>query len=192
LQHLPSRQRAVLILRDVLGFSAREVAEMLDASAPSIDSALQRAHRTVEQRLPEQSQQATLRSLGDRRLQEIVGAYVDAWEQGDIDALASLLAQDARLAMPPIPTWFSGREAVLAFLAERVPAGAGRRRLLPIAANGAPAFAQYAWIDAERRLAPHGITVLTLDGDRIAEITAFLTPEAFPRFGLPPTLDRRA
>jgi RNA polymerase sigma-70 factor (ECF subfamily) len=183
LQHLPARQRAVLILRDVLGFSAREVAEALDSAPTAVDSALQRAHRSVEQRLPAQSQQATLRALGDERLSQLVGNYVDAWERGDIDAVVAMLAQDARITMPPIPTWFSGRSAVAAFLSERVLNG-NTWRLVPVRANGAPAFGQYIWDAPKGRLIPHGITVLTLRGAEIEELTAFLTPAAFAQFGL--------
>src|SRR5256714_9082552 len=147
LQHLPGRQRAALILRDVLGFSAREVAATLDASPASVDSLLQRAHKSVEQRLPAQSQQATLRALGDERLSELVRGYVDAWERGDIDAVVAMLAEDARITMPPIPTWYWGRDAVAAFLAEQAPLAGRPRRLLPVRANGQPAFGQYAWAE---------------------------------------------
>jgi RNA polymerase sigma-70 factor (ECF subfamily) len=190
LQHLPARQRAVLILRDVLGFSAREVAETLETSPASVDSALQRAHKSVEQRLPAQSQQATLRALGDARLSELVGGYVDAWERGDIDAVVAMLAQDARITMPPIPTWYRGRDAVAAFLTERVLGAQRPRRLLPVSSNGAPAFGQYSWDEEKGRLLAHGIIVLTLKGEQIEEITAFLDPEAFARFGLPSELSR--
>lgn len=185
LQHLPGRQRAVLILRDVLGFSAREVAETLDSSPASVDSALQRAHRSVEQRLPAQSQQATLRALGDDRLSQLVGGYVDAWERGDIEAVVAMLADDGRVTMPPIPTWYRGREAARAFLTERVLRGGRPRRLLPVGANGQPAFGQYFWDETEESLTAHGITVLTIEGGQIEEITAFLTPGAFVHFGLP-------
>jgi RNA polymerase sigma-70 factor (ECF subfamily) len=188
LQHLPARQRAVLILRDVLGFSAREVAETLDSAPTAIDSALQRAHQSVEQRLPARSQQATLRALGDERLSQLVGSYVDAWERADIDAVVAMLAQDARITMPPIPTWYEGRSAVSAFLAGRVLARPRQWRLIPVRANGAPAFGQYLWDAAEGRLVPHGITVLSLRGVEIEEITAFLSPAAFARFGLPEEL----
>ncbi|MHB8233097.1 MAG: sigma-70 family RNA polymerase sigma factor [Solirubrobacteraceae bacterium] len=188
LQHLPARQRAVLILRDVLGFSAREVAETLDSSPASIDSALQRAHKSVEQRLPQRSQQATLRELGDKRLSALVGGYVDAWERSDIDAVVAMLTHDARITMPPIPTWYRGRDAVRTFLSERVLAGDRPRRLLPVRANGAQAFGQYFWDEPSGRLLPHGITVLTLRGAEIEEMTAFLTPDAFARFGLPAEL----
>jgi RNA polymerase sigma-70 factor (ECF subfamily) len=190
LQHLPARQRAVLILRDVLGFSAREAADALEATPASIDSALQRAHRTVDARLPERSQQATLRTLGDEALRRIVDRFVAAWERADVDAVVAMLADGATLSMPPVPTWFQGREAIAAFLA-RVPlAGRPRWRLVPTSANGQPAFGAYRW-DAERNaFAAREIIVITLDRDRIAEITAFLSSEPFERFGLPALLDR--
>jgi RNA polymerase sigma-70 factor (ECF subfamily) len=179
LQHLPGRQRAALILRDVLGFSAREVAETLEASPASVDSLLQRAHKSVEQRLPAQSQQATLRTLGDERLSELVGGYVDAWERGDIDAVVAMLAEDARVTMPPIPTWYRGRDAVAAFLGEQAPLAGRSRRLLAARANGQPAFGQYAWDEHAGRFRAYGVTVLTLKGEQIQEITAFLSIEAF-------------
>jgi RNA polymerase sigma-70 factor (ECF subfamily) len=185
LQHLPAKQRAVLILRDVLGFSAREVAETLGTTPVSVDSALQRAHRSVDERLPERSQQAALRALGDQRLTELVEVYVDAWERADIDAVVALLAQDAVIAMPPLPTWYRGRDAVAAFLARRLPPGESRWRLLPISANGQVAFGQYLWSPERNRFAAHGITVLALRGEQIAELTAFLDPHAFASFGLP-------
>ncbi len=184
LQHLPARQRAVLILRDVLGFSAREVAETLRATPASVDSALQRAHRSVDERLPSRSQQATLRSLGDQRLAELVGVYVDAWERADIEAVVALLAQDALIAMPPIPTWYRGRDAVGDFLARRVLAGERSWRLMPTHANGQVALAQYRWDGEDERFAVHGILVLTLRGEQIAELTAFLEPRALAPFGL--------
>jgi RNA polymerase sigma-70 factor (ECF subfamily) len=188
LQHLPPRQRAVLILRDVLGYSAREAAEVLDATPASIDTALQRAHRTVDERLPEQGQQETLRTLDDAALRRVVDGYVDAWEREDIDALAALLTDEAVFAMPPQATWFRGREAVAEFLGT-VPMGRGYRwRLIPIRANGQLAFGHYMWSEELGAFAAHGINVLTLDGDRIAEITLFRDPEAFARFGLPEEL----
>jgi RNA polymerase sigma-70 factor, ECF subfamily len=188
LQHLPARQRAVLILRDVLGFSAREVADALDSAPTAVDSVLQRARKSVEQRLPARSQQATLRALGDERLSQLVGGYVDAWERADIDSVVAMLTQDARITMPPIPTWYRGRSAVAAFLAERVLDGNKAQRLLPVRANGAPAFGQYIWDAAKGRLIPHGITVLSLRGAEIEELTAFLTPGVFAQFGLPDEL----
>jgi RNA polymerase sigma-70 factor, ECF subfamily len=190
LQHLPARQRAVLILRDVLGLSAREVADALEATPASIDSALQRAHRTVDARLPARSQQATLRTLGDEAMRRIVDRFVAAWERADVDAVVAMLADGATLSMPPIPTSYQGREAIAAFLARGPLAGRSRWRLVPTHANGQPAFGAYRW-DAEQSFFAAGeIIVITLDGDWIAEITAFLSAEPFERFGLPALLDR--
>jgi RNA polymerase sigma-70 factor, ECF subfamily len=189
LQHLPASQRAVLVLREVLGFSAREVADTLGTSVASVNSALQRARKAVDERLPEASQQATVRSLGDHRLRVLVDAYVDAWERGDVDAVAAMLADDATIAMPPLATWFRGADAVAAFLAEwafgpRLREG----RLLPVHANGQVAFGAYRWQAEAREYRPHGLVVLTLRGDRIAGITGFIAPALFARFGLPDRL----
>jgi RNA polymerase sigma-70 factor, ECF subfamily len=178
LQHLPARQRAVLILRDVLGFSGAEVAETLETTPESVYSLLQRAHKTVDERLPEQTQQATLAALGDERLRELVERYIDAWESGDVDAVVSMLTEDAILTMPPRPTWFAGREAVREFIIRLPLRRPGRVRLVPTRANGQVAFGQ--WIDGE----PHSILVITLRGDRVAEMEAFVEPELFSRFGL--------
>jgi RNA polymerase sigma-70 factor (ECF subfamily) len=188
LQHLPAQQRAVLILRDVLGFSGAEVADALDTNADAVYSALQRAHKTVEQRLPEQTQQATLRSLGDDGLREMVEGYVDAWERHDVDALAAKLAEDAALTMPPVPTWFRGRDAIVAFLKERPLREGLRWRVLATTANGQPAFAHYLWTDEAQAFVASEVAVLTLDGDEIAELTAFRDPALFERFGLPDRL----
>src|SRR6476660_5008507 len=118
LQHLPANQRAALILREVLGFSAREVAESLETTVASVNSALQRARETVDERMPDQSQQATLRSLGDERLREVVEGYMDAMDRCDVDAVIAMLADDAAWSMPPMSTWYRGREALVAFLTE--------------------------------------------------------------------------
>jgi RNA polymerase sigma-70 factor, ECF subfamily len=185
LQHLPAQQRAVLILRDVLGFSGAEVAETLDTNPDAVYSALQRAHKTVEQRLPERSQQATLRSLGEDGLRDVVQGYVDAWERGDVDALAARLAEDAVFAMPPEPTWFRGHDAIAAFLRAKPMREGYRWRVIPTSANGQPAFAHYIWSDEANAFVAEGLAVLTLDGDRIAELTVFREPELFERFGLP-------
>ena len=189
LQHLPPRQRAALILREVLGFSARETAEALDTTPVSIDSALQRAHKTIEKRLPEQSQQAALRALDDARLRELVDGYMEAWESADVSAIAAMLADDAMLAMPPWREWYAGREAIADFLA-RFPLGQGpRARLAPTRANGQPAFAHYYWDADAEAFIPHAIHVLGLRGDRIQDITIFRTPEVFARFGLPERIE---
>jgi RNA polymerase sigma-70 factor, ECF subfamily len=186
LQHLPARQRAVLILRDVLGFSARETAEALETTPTGVDGALQRAHKAVDERLPERSQQAVLGSLGDARLREIVDRFVDAWERGDVGAVVAMLASDVALTMPPLPTWYRGLEAIAAFLEREVLRSDKRWRLVPIRANGQLAFGNYRW-DAEREtFAPRSISVLTLDDqERIADHTTFLDPELVTRFGLP-------
>jgi RNA polymerase sigma-70 factor (ECF subfamily) len=185
LQHLPARQRAVLILRDVLGFSARETATALETTPVSVDSALQRAHKTADQRLPEQSQQATLRSLGDGALRQVVERYVTAWERNDVDAVVAMLADDAKMTMPPLPTWYRGREQVAIFLGGGPLAGATCWRLIPVRANGQLAFFAYAWDDKTQAFMPHAVNVLTLRGAQIQEITAFLTPDAFRGFDLP-------
>ncbi len=188
LQHLPPRQRAVLILRDVLGFSGQEVADALETTPASVYSALQRAHKSVEERLPVQSQQAAQRSLGDVALRDLVDSYVDAWQRGDVDAVVAMLTEDASLAMPPIPTWYSGREAVAEFL-RGWPLGAGRRwRLLPVRANGQLALAHYIWSDERERFVAHSVNVLGVRGAQIAEIIAFLEPEWVARYGLPDEL----
>jgi RNA polymerase sigma-70 factor (ECF subfamily) len=183
LQHLPARQRAVLILRDVLGFTAAEVADALDTTTISVYSALQRAHKAVDERLPERSQQAALGALGDERIRRIVEDYVDAWQRGDVDAIVDMLAEDATMAMPPLPTWYGGRDALSVFLRGWPLADGLRWHVVPVRANGQLAFGHYLWNGT--RFIPHGLNVLTMRGDRIGEITAFLTPEAFRYFGLP-------
>ena len=185
LQHLPPRQRAVLILRDVLGFSARETADALETTPVSIDSALQRAHKAVDARVPKQSQQTTLRQLGDVTVRDLVDRYVAAWERNDVDALVALLADDARMTMPPLPSWYAGRDAIRAFLRGWPFSGAKRWRLVPARANAQLAFGGYTWDEETRTFRPHEVSVLTLRGAEIEEITAFLTPDAFARFGLP-------
>jgi RNA polymerase sigma-70 factor (ECF subfamily) len=187
LQHLPPRQRAVLLLRDVLGFSAREVAEALETTTASVNSALQRARGAVRERVPARSQQETLRSLGDARLRELVQRYVDAWERNDIEAIRALLVEDAIFAMPPFPSWWQGRDAVLAVFAA---AGAPRLRHIHTRANGQPAVAWYMWHPGREVYAASALEVITVDDGRIAQITAFVSPALFGRFGLPDALQR--
>jgi RNA polymerase sigma-70 factor, ECF subfamily len=189
LQLLPARQRAVLILREVLGFSGDEVAEALDTTPASVYSALQRAHRTVDERLPAQSQQSTLRTLGDAGLRAVVDGYVDAWERGDVSALAAMLTDDATFAMPPHATWFHGRDAIASFLA-RVPMQGGRGwPAAPTWANGQLAFAHWR-LEDDGGASPHSVSVLTLRGERIEAITAFLIPALVDRFGVTPPISR--
>jgi RNA polymerase sigma-70 factor, ECF subfamily len=187
LQHLPANQRAVLILRDVLGFSAREVSERLDTSVASVNSALQRARKTVDERLPERSQQATLRALGDERVRALVDAYVDAWARRDVEAIAALLAEDAVFSMPPWPAWWQGRETIAGF-ANATHDECPEARMVPITANGQPALAGYLLDSKTGQYCAAAIDVLTLEGGLVKEITAFGTPELFPRFGLPTEL----
>jgi RNA polymerase sigma-70 factor (ECF subfamily) len=188
LQHLPAKQRAVLILRDVLGFSAREVGEIIEISPAAVDSSLQRAHRTVDDRLPDRSQQTTLRTLGDERVREIVARFITAWESADVAAVVSLLAEDATFAMPPQSNWFRGRDAIAAFFAAR-PLGSGLRwRMQPIEANGQTALAQYVWSEPDGSFVAEAITLLSIDDGAISEITAFRTPRMFAGFGLPVAL----
>jgi RNA polymerase sigma-70 factor (ECF subfamily) len=186
LQHLPARQRAVLILRDVLGFSARETADALDMNPAAVDSAMQRAKKTVEARLPARSQQATLRSIGDAELRAIVDGYMDAWERSDVDALAAMLAEEAAFTMPPQPMWFRGRDAIAAFLAAIPLADSMRWRVVPTSANGQLAFGHYYW-DGDGYVG-EGIAVLTLRGTEIEDVTVFRTPALLERFGLPARL----
>ena len=175
LQHLPATQRAVLILRDVLGFSARETAEVLDTTTASVNSALQRARDTVEKRLPERSQQETLRELGDAEVRALVESYVDAWERQDVEAVVSMLSDDAAFAMPPLRSWFQGREAITAFLRRQPLSGAWRWRAVRACANGQEALGYYTWspeIGAYQRFA---LNVLTFGGREIVAVDAFLT-----------------
>ena len=187
LQRLPPTQRAVLIMREVLGFSAREVSETLETTVASVNSALQRARKSVDERRPERSQQATLRSLGDGRVRELVEAYIEAWRRGDVDALRALLAEDVVFSMPPWASWWRGRETVAHF-AEHAVEFCAPARTVPTRANGQPAIAYYALDEATGRHLATAIDVLTLDGAQITEITAFVSPELFPSFGLPAEL----
>jgi RNA polymerase sigma-70 factor, ECF subfamily len=184
LQHLPARQRAVLILRDVLGFSGAEVATALDTTPASVYSLLQRAHATLDERLPDRSQQATLRSLGDEELSAVVNRFVDAWSRGDVDSVAEMLTETASLAMPPTATWLRGRDTIATFLGRTALDGTRSWRMLPTTANGQPAMAAYLR-DASGHYVPYGVTVLTLAADGIAEVNTFRDPSAPERFGLP-------
>jgi RNA polymerase sigma-70 factor (TIGR02960 family) len=178
LQHLPPNQRATLVLREVLEFSAAETAELLDTSVPAVNSALQRAKLAVKERVPPQSQQTTLAQLGDAARQTLVRAYIDAWAQQDAGALVALLTEDARFTMPPIPSWFDGREAVVRFFTQ--PVFRTPWRLEPVWVSGQLAFAAYQGPDF--RLS--ALNVVTLRGDRIAELTGFLDPAVHAFFSL--------
>ena len=181
LQHLPATQRAVLILREVLGFSAAEVGETLETTVASVNSALQRARKAVEEKLPEQSQQATLRSLGDRKLREIVEGYMDAMQRGDVDKVVSMLAADAAWSMPPLAAWFTGLEGIRGFLVFGPLSGEWRWRHVATHANGQPASGAYAWDDEAGVYRAFALDVLTLEGPRIKAITSFITRSTHSR-----------
>jgi RNA polymerase sigma-70 factor (ECF subfamily) len=142
----------------------------------------------VDERLPSQTQQETLRLLGDNELSRLVERYVAAWERNDVDAVVSMLAEDARMTMPPLPSWYSGREQVAAFLRGYALADSKRWQLIPTSANGQPALAGYLWEEPTEAFMPYCLYVLTLREGQIEEITAFVSPEAFQGFGLPESI----
>jgi RNA polymerase sigma-70 factor, ECF subfamily len=188
LQKLPPLQRAVLLLREVVGLSAAETADQLGgASVASVNSALQRARAAVRGGLPDRSQQSTLHALGDQRTRAIVEKYVDAMERGDADTLVSMLTEDATWSMPPIPTWFAGHEPVREFLV-RYPL-AERWKHLPTRANGQLAVGCYLLGPDTGGYLPAVIDVLTLEGDKVRSVVGFHAgAEVFARFGLPAEL----
>jgi RNA polymerase sigma-70 factor (ECF subfamily) len=181
LQHLPPTQRAVLILRLVLGFSAKETAESLGTTVASVNSALQRARAAVDERVPEQSQQATLRALGEPEVRAMVDRYVDAWERCDIDAFAAMLAEDATFAMPPLASWYRGRSAIARWAAGWPLSGAWRWRVARTTANAQPALGFYAWNDDDRGYRPFALNVLSFRGEHVRDVTAFIARSAEPR-----------
>lgn len=185
LQHLPARQRAALLLCEVLAFPAAEAAAMLDTTVPSVTSALQRARRTLRGR--DVSQQDAHRSLGDAGVRDLARRYTAAWEAGDVDAIVAMLTDDARYAMPPVPAWFAGRAAIREFLVQGPLTS--RWRFRPARANGQLAFATYLRDRPDAPWVAGGLDVLALRGDRIAEVVSFLDAEVFVAFGLPTILD---
>jgi RNA polymerase sigma-70 factor (ECF subfamily) len=185
LQHLPGNQRAALLLFEVLGFSAAEIATTMNTSITSVNSALARARRVIADRVPARSQQQTLRKIDDARVRQIVAGFSNALERGDADALVALLTADVTWSMPPMPHWYHGIEAVTDF-AVRIPLDhCPSWRHLPTSANGQPAVAFYLGDDDSGPHLAWSITVLTLRGEQIAEITSFLGAEHFAPFGLP-------
>jgi RNA polymerase sigma-70 factor (ECF subfamily) len=185
LQHLPGTQRAVLILREVLEFSAAEVAGILDTTPAAVNSALQRARKAVEERVPPATQQAELDALGPDGQRQLLDALVAAWERADVAALLELLAEDARFTMPPLPAWFLGREDVGRFLERML---ATPWRLVPVRANGQLAVACYQGEPDGDRFRLGAINVLSLRAGRIVELAGFLDPGVHRRFGLPEEL----
>ncbi len=186
IQLLPPRQRAALLLHDVLGWSAAEGARLLETTVASVNSALQRARATLRQKLPAGPGDVPAAPEGDRRA--LLERYIRCWETADVGGFVSLLREDAVLTMPPWRDWYRGRDALGRFLAmANRPGGPGPFRLLSTAANRQPAFAFYNR-GAGDRWRPHSIAVLTLSGGAIAAMTSFVWPELFRWFGLPEVL----
>jgi RNA polymerase sigma-70 factor (TIGR02960 family) len=181
LQHLPGTQRAVL-LREVLEYSAAEAAEMLGTSVTSVNSALQRAQKTVKERTPA----AEVQRLGEQGLDGLLQRFVSAWERRDIAAMVSLLAEDARFTMPPLPAWFNGRHFALMFFAERV--FQTPWRLQPLRGNGQPGFACYMQQTGDDHFRPGGVVLLRLRDGLIGSIDSFIDPAVCRRFGMPEEL----
>ncbi len=192
IQHLPPRQRAVFILRDVLGWPAAETADVLDMSLPAVKSALQRARPAIKAQLPPRRLDwaPALPPSADERA--LLQRYLAAHEQGDLATFAALLRDDALLTMPPHPIWYAGRATILAFTAEVFdPASLmyhGQWRSLPTSANRQPAAAHYVMLPGETLFRAQVLDVLRIEGGKIAEIMSFV-PELFPSFGLPLTLE---
>jgi len=198
LQHLAANQRAVLILREVLGFSAKETALMLETTVASVNSALQRARAAVADRVPERSQQATLRSLGNDEVRELVGRYVDAWERCDVEAFAAMLAQDATFAMPPMSTWYQTREGIKIWASLSPLTGDWRWKAVVTQANGQPALAFYAFDRESGAYLPFALNLLSFRGREISNVTAFIIrstespdPETYERHPEQPFDERR-
>jgi RNA polymerase sigma-70 factor, ECF subfamily len=189
IQHLPPRPRAVLILRDVLGWSAKDTAALLELTIPSANSALQRARATLKQQLPERRLEWSQGSDPSEHERELVQRYVEATERGDADALAALMREDARFSMPPDPAWYAGRDAVVrgwlegGFGSEAF----GEFRCVTTRANRQPAVACYLRRPGEDDYRAMAIDVLRIEEGQVAEIITFPSG-VFPAFGLPPTV----
>ena len=187
LQFLPPRQRAVLTLRDVLAFRTAEVAEMLDTTSAAVDSTLRRARARLAEAGPVADD---LAEPDEQARRTLLDHYVDAFTRADADELVRLLRADVELEMPPNPTWFTGRRAVIGFLADNV-LGPRKWRMVPTRANDQPAFAVYEHA-GDGRYDPHGIQVLTLIGAHVARITAFIDPALVPTFEAATVSDLRS
>jgi RNA polymerase sigma-70 factor, ECF subfamily len=188
IQHLPPRQRAVLILRDVLGWPAKDMASLLEVSVASVNSALQRARATLRDHLPERRTEWAPSSGPSEAERELLRRYVQAHERADPDALAELLREDARLTMPPHPVWYDGREAILIASRKGFDPEFGRLRSRVAGANRQPAVGHYLRPPGESEYRALALDVLWVESGRVAEINSFVFPELFPAFGLPPTV----
>jgi RNA polymerase sigma-70 factor (TIGR02960 family) len=187
LQHVPPQQRAVLVLRDVLGFRAEEVAAMLETTEPSVNSLLRRARAAFQSRLPAAGRERA--PLPNSKLErDVVGRFADAVEAGDIDGMIALLTDDAWVTMPPEPWEYQGPNAIGVFLRDREVRRGAPLRLVPTRANTQPAFGGYLPIPNGDIARPYAFFVLTLEGDRLSAITWFGDSSVFPHFGLPPML----
>lgn len=186
LQHLPGPQRAALVLCDVMEFSADETASALASSVPAVNSALQRARSNLAKRVSGASQRAELERLGDAGQRELVNAFTTAWQRSDVAALVRLLSEDARLTMPPLPAWFSGRDSVVEFFRQRV--FATPWRLQPIRPNGQLGFACYQRDPSSGAFRLGAINALSLRSGQISWISGFLDPSVHAHFGLPDSL----
>jgi RNA polymerase sigma-70 factor (ECF subfamily) len=184
LQHLPARQRAVLLLREVLQWRASEVAELLGTSVAAVNSALQRARAQLAEAAPREDD--AVAPLTPRQ-QELLDSYVAAFEVKDVTGIVSLLAADVQWEMPPYEAWYRGREDVAQHLERRCPGGPGDFRLLPAPANGQPGLALYLRGD-DGAFHPFCLQVLTFTGDDVTHVATFLDTGLFPAFGLPPAL----
>jgi len=187
LQSLPPRQRAVLILRDVLDWQASEVAELLEVTVSAVNSMLHRARATLEKHYHSRSRETIRDALPAQVTNELLDRYVRAWEEADVDRLVSLLKEEARFAMPPMAGWFQGRSAIRAFISTTILAGEGRGRwhLQPVHVNAQHGFAWYRRHDDGDTYQAYAIQVLIFDGDLLAEVITFGYPALFPFFGLP-------
>jgi RNA polymerase sigma-70 factor (ECF subfamily) len=181
LQYLPARQRAVLILRDVLRWRAAEVADLLGTTTAAVNGMLQRARARLEQAAPDQDEILEPADPADRAL---LDRYAAAFQNADITAVMQLLREDAVFEMPPEPAWFAGRELIGRFLQSRVLTEPGRFQMIPTAANGQPAFAAYLR-DHDGVYRAHSICVLTTAASRVARVTSFNDAGLFATFGLP-------
>ena len=190
LQHLPPRQRSVLVLRDVLGFRTAEVAGMLESTEGSVKAMLQRARATLDERIPPGSRERTTLP-GSARERELVDRFAAAFERGDTDSVVSLLSEDARVTMPPEPHEYEGPAAIAGFLRDRERVRGRYPQLVPTRANGQPAFGCYLPDPQAATARAYLLMVLTLNGDSIGAITFFGDRGLFPRFGLPRTLPSR-
>ena len=181
LQYLPARQRAVLILRDVLRWRAAEVADLLGTTTTAVNRMLARARARLEQAAPDQDD---IQEPADPAERDLLDKYAAAFQNADIPAVMQLLREDAIFEMPPEPTWFTGRELIGRFLQTRVLTEPGRFQMIPAAANGQPALAAYLR-DHDGVYRAHSICVLTIAASRVARVTSFNDPGLFPAFGLP-------